>query len=151
MLVLVATTDPYSVLDTDVSMAYEGELVVPSVLDCPDRHCTVCPRAWHGLVSQGMTTTAMVAERDGVTETQLRRAIHDWLDALGTIDEVVQATDEGCYEVNGVAFTDPVMAVDDLIDAHVKEIRQVCDVFEAGTIVSRMDTLVSPRVIRRAA
>jgi hypothetical protein len=151
MLVLVATTDPYGVLDNDVSTAFEGELVVPSVLDCPDRECTICRRAWHGLASQGLTTTAMVAARDGVTEAQLRRAIHDWLDGQGTIDEVVQATEDGCYEVNGITFDDPVMAVDDLVEAHLHEIREVCEHFEPGTIVSRLDTLVSPRVLRRAA
>ena len=151
MLVLIATTDPYGTVASDLHFATEGELVAPPVLDCPDRHCDTCPprgTAWH---SHRITTTAMVVERDGVTEADLRRAIHEWLDHQGAIDLIVQAVEIGDYSVNGVPIDDPVDAVADLVNAHLAEIRDVCEHFEPGTIVSRMGTLVSPRVMRRAA
>ena len=74
MLVLVAIKDPDGVLPSDRHFAVEGELVVPVVLECPDTHCDVCARAWFGLASHAGTTTAVVAERPGVTEAELRRA-----------------------------------------------------------------------------
>jgi hypothetical protein len=151
MLVLVATKDLLAALPTDRHFAIDGELVAPVVLECPDTHCDVCARAWFGLVSHAGTTTAMIAERAGVTEADLRRAIHTWLDHQGTVDLVVQAVESGDYEVDGQPFDDPVAAVADLVDAHVDTIRTICAEFPAGTVVSRMGTLVSPRLVARAA
>jgi hypothetical protein len=151
MLVLVATTHMQGSVSSDRCFAVDGELVAPAVLDCPDRHCEVCPRAWCGLASGGVTTTAMVVERPGVSPSDLRRAVHEWLDRNGTIDLIVQASEAGQYEVDGVPVVDPVIAVDDLVSAHIREIRDICEHFRPGTIVSRMDSLVSARVMRRAA
>ncbi len=151
MLVLVATKDLQGVLPTDRQFAVDGELVAPVVLECPDSHCDVCARAWFGLVSHAGTTTAMVADRPGVTEADLRRAIHTWLDHQGTVDLIVQAAEDGDYEVDGQVIDDPVAAVADLVDAHVDTIRSICAEFAVGTTVSRMGTLVSPRLIAKAA
>lgn len=150
MLVLVATHDvPGS--PNDRNFAVEGELVAPVVLECPDRHCDVCNRAWFGLASHAATTTAMVADRPGVTEADLRRSIHHWLDHQGHIDAVVQAAEAGDYTADGILVGDPVAAVADLVDAHVQAIREICAEFAVGSVVSRMGTLVSERVTRRAA
>jgi hypothetical protein len=151
MLALVATKDPRGTTPSDRDFALDGELVTPVVLECPDPHCDVCARAWFGLVSHGGTTTAMIVDRPDLDESQLRRALHGWLDCQGTIDLIVQAADDGEYEVDGVVLDDPVMAVDELIDAHVAEIRSICDCYEVGTILSRMGTLVAPRRLDRAA
>lgn len=149
MRVLVATTERQT--SGDRAFAVEGELVTPVVLECLDRHCDVCARAWIGLGSHAGTTTAMVVDRPGVTEADVRRAIHEWLDCRGTIDLIVQAAEAGEYAVDGVPFDDPIMAVDELIDAHVAEIRAITDAFGEGAVVSRLGQLVSERVIPFAA
>ncbi len=151
MLVLIATTDPYGTVASDRHFATEGELVVPSLIDCADRQCELCSRAWIGLISDRVTTTAMVVDRPHISASDLRRFVHESLDRQGVIDQIVQAAEAGEYDVNGVTVDDPVTAVADLVDAHVKEVRQVCEHFATGTIVSRMGTLVSPRVMPRAA
>ena len=151
MLVLIATRDPHGSLPSDRHFAVEGELVAPVVLDCPDSHCDVCARAWFGLVSHAGTTTAMVADRPGVTIAQLRGAIHDWLECQGTVDLIVQAGDDGEYELEGLDVTDPLAAVAQLVDEHVDQIRMICEQFGEGAVVSRMGTLVSERVRAKAA
>ncbi|NNE10645.1 MAG: hypothetical protein HKN41_00180 [Ilumatobacter sp.] len=155
MLVLIATdqltTAPSGPHAADRHHAVDGELVTPVVLDCPDAGCEVCARAWFGLVSHGGTTTAMVVDRPGVTEAALRERIHDWLDCAGTIDLIVQASEAGEYEVDGVCVDDPVAAVDELVSAHVDEIRAICARFPVGTVVSRLGQLVAPRHLDAAA
>ena len=149
MLALVATTPGPTPSARDVAL--DGELVTPVVLECPDAHCDTCARTWFGLVSRGGTTAAMVVERPDLTESRLRRALHDWLDDTGVIDLVVQATEASEYEGDGVAIDDPVVAVDDLIDGHVAEIRAICDAFGVGAVVTRRGQLVSQRVVLDAA
>lgn len=156
MLVLIATdelaTDElHGATPSDRHYAVDGELVAPVVLDCLDEHCEVCTRAWFGLVSHGGTTTAMVVDRPGVSEATLRARIHDWLDCNGTVDLVVQAVESGEYEVGGQVFDDPVAAVDELVSAHVDEIREICATFPVGTVLSRMGQLIAPRVWPAAA
>ena len=151
MLVLIATKDPHGALPSDRHFAVEGELVAPAVLECPDSHCDVCARAWFGLVSHAGTTTAMVADRPGVDVARLRQAIHDWLDAQGTIDLIVQAVDGGGFELDGLVLDDPVEAVSHLVDDQVALIQTICAEFGEGAIVSRMGTLVSQRVRPKAA
>ena len=155
MLVLIATdelsTEPLGATPSDHHCAVDGELVAPVVLDCPDERCDVCNRGWFGLVSHGATTTAMVVDRPGVTEHVLRTRLHGWLDSNGTIDAVVQAVEAGDYVVNGEVFDDAVAAVDDLVSAHVDEIREICANYPVGTIVSRMGQLVAPRSTAVAA
>ena len=151
MLALVATKDPQGPTPTDRDFALDGELVTPVVLECPDPHCDVCARAWFGLVSHGGTTTAMIVDRPDLDESDVRRAVHEWLDCQGTIDLIVQAADAGKYEVDGVSFDDPVTAVDELIDSHLDEIRTICASYPVGTVLSRMGTLVAPRGLDLAA
>lgn len=141
MLVLIATDELQGSAHDDHHYAVDGELVTPVVIECPDAHCEVCQRAWFGLVSHGGTTTAMVVERPGVTEADLRRRIHDWLDCTGLVDTVA-ADDE---------VDDPVAAIGDIVDDHVREIRLICATYPVGTIVSRLGTLVAPRHLARAA
>lgn len=156
MLVLIATDQLHTAATgrhtaADRHHAVDGELVTPVVLECPDTRCEVCARAWFGLVSHGATTTAMIVDRPGVTEAALRERIHAWLDCAGTIDLIVQASEAGEYDVDGVRCDDPVAAVDELVDAHVAEIRAVCARYPVGTVVSRLGQLVAPRHIDAAA
>ena len=151
MLALVATKQIPGRTSTDHDAALDGELVTPVVLDCDDPHCDVCARAWLGLVSHGGTTAALVVELPDLDETALRRAVHGWLDRGGVIDGLVQAAAAGECDDDGRPIDDPVMAVDDLVSAHVDEIREVCDAFGEGAIVSRLGSLVSERATPRAA
>ena len=151
MLVLIATDELQGAAAGDHHCAVDGELVTPVVLDCTDAGCDVCARGWFGLVSHGGTTTAMVVERPGVTEAALRRRIHDWLDCSGHIDLIVQASEAGEYQVDGVRVDDPVAAVDELVSAHVAEIRTICATYPVGTVVSRLGQLVAPRHLADAA
>lgn len=151
MLVLIATDDLQGTAHDDHHHAVDGELVAPVVLDCPDRECDPCRRAWFGLVSRGGTTTAMVVERPGVTESALRERVHAWLDCAGTIDTIVQASEAGVYEIDGVPVDDPVAAVDELVSAHLAEIRAICATYPVGTVVSRLGQLVAPRHLDAAA
>ena len=147
MLVLIATGELPDSSPSDHHLAVDGELVAPVVLECPDTLCDVCPRAWFGLVSHAGTTTAMVVDRPELTEAVLRDLIHEWLECCGSIDLVAEASEAGEYEVAGVRITDPVAAVDDLVSAHVDEIRAICTEFAVGTIVSRLGQLVAPRPV----
>ena len=151
MLVLIATDELQGTAPDDHHDAVDGELVCPVVLECPDEHCDACARGWFGLVSHGGTTTAMVVERPGVTEAALRRRVHDWLDCCGTIDLIVQAAEAGEYSVDGEVYDDPVAAVAELVDEHVREIHAVCAAFEVGTVVSRLGHLVAARHLDMAA
>jgi hypothetical protein len=152
MLVLIATDELLAEpTPSDHHCAVDGELVTPVVLECPDELCDVCQRGWFGLVSHGATTTAMVVDRPGVTEATLRERLHNWLDCNGTIDLVVQAVEHGDYEVAGERFDDAVAAVDDLVAAHLQEVREICAAYPVGTLLSRMGQLVAPRAIAEAA
>ena len=151
MLVLIATDELQGTAHGDRHHAVDGELVTPVVLECSDPGCDVCARAWFGLVSHGGTTTAMVVDRPGVTEAAIRSRIHEWLDCSGTVDLIVQASEAGEYEVDGVCVVDPVGAVDELVSAHLTEIRTICATYPVGTIVSRLGQLVAPRHLASAA
>lgn len=151
VLVLIATDDYPESAPGDRNFASAGELVTPVVRECPDPHCDVCSRAWFGLDSHAGTTAATIVDRPDLTEAALRRSLHEWLDNNGDIDRVVQATELGEYEVDGVAMGDPVAAIDELIDDHVAAIRSICDVFVPGTVLSRLGDLVAERVMPFAA
>ena len=144
MLVLIATDHPPTRRHLTKGQAVEGELVAPVVLACGDDRCTKCQGSWFGLVSHGDTPTAMVVDRPGVTEADLRRRLHDWLDCMGTIDLVVQASEAGEYELDGHRVEDPVAAVDELIGDHIGEIHEICRTYPVGTVVSRLGHLVAP-------
>ena len=147
MLMLIATGELPDSGPSDHHLAVDGELVAPVVLECPDTLCDVCPRAWFGLVSRAGTTTAMIVDRPDLTEVLLRDRIHEWLKSCGSIDLVVEASEAGEYEVAGVRITDPLVAVDELVSAHVDEIRAICAEFPVGTVVSRFGQLVAPRAV----
>jgi hypothetical protein len=155
MLVLIATDPtPAHRLRTarpEIPRAVDGELVTPPVVDCPDRECRTCTTGWFGLVSHGATSTAMVVDRPGVTLADLRHRIHDWLDCSGVVDTIVQAVEAGEYSVDGEPMDDPVVAVDELVMAHVHDIQQICAEFPVGTELSRLGSLVSPSHSRQAA
>jgi hypothetical protein len=151
MLVLIATDELQGTGPNDVHHAVDGELVTPVVIDCPDPSCDTCARGWFGLVSHGATTTAMVVDRPGVSESALRTRLHDWLDCRGVIDVVVQAVEAGEYSVDGERYDDPVAAVEELIGGHLQEIRAICASFPVGTVVSRLGSLVAPRRLDIAA
>lgn len=151
MFVLIATTDLHTDPHTERDRAVDGELVSPVVLDCPNPLCEVCAHAWFGLTSHGCTDQAMVVDRPGVTEAALRSRVHDWLDCRGDIDAIVQASEAGEYELDGIRVDDPVAAVDELVSAHIAEIRAICERFPVGTTVSRLGQLVAPRQLGRAA
>ena len=57
----------------------------------------------------------------------------------------------GEYEVDGVRVDDPVAAVDELVSAHLAEIRTICATYPVGTVVSRLGQLVAPRHLADAA
>ena len=151
MLVLIATDEAPRHPHLLDGGAVDGELVTSPTIECNDPACEECTRMWFGLVSHGPTTTAMVVDRPGVTEADLRRRIHDWLDCRGVIDAVVESVELGAYAVDGCSFDDPVAAVAELVDDHVREIRLICANYPVGTIVSRLGQLVSATTLAHAA
>lgn len=152
MLALIAADDdrPHRPHVHD-GRAVEGELVTPVVLGCPDPHCDACQSSWFGLISHGGCPTTMVVDRPGVTEHDLRARVHDWLDCMGTIDRIVQASEAGDLEVDGVSVDDPVTAVDELVSAHVTEINTICATYPVGTVLSRLGGLIAPLHLDAAA
>lgn len=153
MLVLIATDEVQRSAHAQAlqGQAVDGELVAPVVVPCHNPDCESCNLAWFGLVSHGPTETAMVVDRPGVTEADLRRRIHDWLDCQGVIDVIVDAAERGGYMVNGARVDDPVAAVAELVDDHVREIRLICASYPVGTVVSRFGSLVSASHLADAA
>lgn len=151
MLVLIATDSTQRSAHALRGGAVDGELVAPVVVACSTPGCEECTNAWFGLVSHGPTATAMVVDRPGVTEADLRRRVHEWLDCRGVIDVVVEATELGGYSVDGHRIDDPVEAVAELVDDHVREIRLICASYPVGTVVSRLGSLVSAAHLADAA
>lgn len=144
MRVLIAIDDTQRPAHAAEHLAVEGELVTPVVVGCDVDDCPTCQGAWFGLVSHGPTATAMVVDRPGVTEHDLRHRIHDWLDCIGVVDRVVQVCDAGDRDAHGRPLDDAVAAVDELVDEHLHEIREICSTYAVGTVVSRLGHLVAP-------
>lgn len=161
MLVLIASDTPADapasmaaaapLCSAPFSRAVDGELVAPVAAPCHNPACVSCSQDWFGLVSHAPTTSAMVVDRPGVTEADLRRRIHDWLDHQGVIDIVIDAAERGGYTVDGELVDDPVVAVAELVDDHLREIRLICASYPVGTIVSRFGSLVSASRFAEAA
>lgn len=147
MLVLVATNDLQGTDPGDYHFTVEGELVTPLAAECASGERCGCNRGFPGLASGFATTTAMVVERPGVTEEDLRDAVFDWLDRGGWIELFEQTAIDRC-PVNDHGF-DPDDDVDDLIDSiideHVDGVHQVCASYPVGTVVARRGTLVTTR------
>ena len=77
--------------------------------------------------SDRATSTAIVVERDGIDDSQVRRALQDsltrggWLQHLDTHDAA------------------------ELVEEHLEAIEQVCRVFPIGTVVRRAGDVVFDR------
>jgi hypothetical protein len=154
MRVLIAIEDRHTRTNPkhrDADRAVEGELITPPILECIDTYCAECNASWFGLSTHMPVRTAMVVDRPHLSESQVRQLIHEWLDCLGTIDLVVQAAENGEFEVSGQLVTDPVVAIHDLITDHLEEMRTICAAYPVGTVLSRMGSLVAARVDARTA
>ncbi len=153
MLVLIATNELQGTHPDDYSFTVEGELVTPLAAECASGERCGCNRGFPGLASGLATTTAMIAERPGVTEQDLRDAVFDWLDRCGWIELFEEAAVE--RSVAGGDVIHPDADVDDLIEAvideHVDCIRQVCSAYPVGTVVVRRSSLVTTRTYPTAA
>lgn len=137
MLVLIATNDLQGTVDGDYAWTVEGELVTPVATECASGERCGCNRGFPGLASGYATTTAMVVDRPGVTEADLRDAVYDWLDRGGWIDLLEQtAIDE---------YDDIDTMVDSVIAEHLDMIHEVCSSFPEGTVVVRRGPLVAAR------
>jgi hypothetical protein len=151
MRVLVATTELQGMSPGDFACGVEGELVTALVEECDDGAECGCRRSWAGLGSSRATTTAMVVERPGIDERDLRDAVGDWLDRTGWADLIREATEAGEYEVDGEVPNDPDLVIDELIDEHVEVIERVCRSFPVGTILVRRGDRVFARAVPEAA
>lgn len=161
MLVLIATNELQGTAPDDYSFTVEGELVTPVAAEFASGERCGCDRGFPGLASGFATTTAMVVDRPGVTERDLRDAVFDWLDRNGWIDLFEQTAEERASSLDGrVGLVDDVDHdvvddVDDLIesiiDEHVDCIRQVCTAYPVGTVVVRRGTRIMTRSIPHAA
>lgn len=153
MLVLIATRELQGAVPGDYSFTVEGELVTPLASECASGERCGCTRGFPGLASGLATTTAMVADRPAVTESDLRDAVFDHLDRTGWIDlleEAARERSDRCDE----GF-DPDDDVDDLIesiiDEHVESINDICSTYPVGTVISRRGSLVTTRTHPYAA
>jgi len=147
MLVLIATNELQGTDPGDYSFTVEGELVTPLASECASGERCGCNRGFPGLASGFATTTAMVIDRPGVTEDDLRDAVFDWMDRGGWIELFESAARERADANDGV--TDPNDDVDDLIesviDEHVDCIHEICRTYPEGSVVTRRGTLVMTR------
>jgi hypothetical protein len=98
MKVLTATSRTQGQQPGDFNWCVEGEIVTPARLICgrdradPDGGCG-CGRAFAGLNSQRATTTAVVADLDGYTLTDLAEAVRSYRAQAGwdTKDAALEA------------------------------------------------------------
>jgi hypothetical protein len=153
MLVLIATNELQGTARSDYSFTVEGELVTPLATECARGEQCGCRRGFPGLASARATTTAMVVERPGITEHDLRDAVYDWLDRGGWIDlleENERVGDDADHDDLIDAWTVQTI-VEGMIDEHVEMIAQVCAGFPVGTVVVRHGSLVAARSFPRAA
>jgi hypothetical protein len=155
MLVLIATNELQGTSPDDYSFTVEGELVTPLAAECASGEQCGCDRGFPGLASGFATTTAMVVERPGVTEDDLRDAVFDWLDRTGWIDLFEETARERAsiddddleFDVDG----DVDDLIESIIDEHVDCIHQVCTAYPIGTVVVRRGTRVMTRFLPHAA
>ena len=152
MLVLIATNELQGTSPGDYSFTVEGELVTPLAAECASGERCGCNRGFPGLASGFATTTAMVAERPGVTEEDLRDAVFDWLDRTGWIDLFEETArdrallDDG-FDIDG----DVDDLVESIIDEHVDSIHEICSAYPVGTVVIRRGLRVMTRSYPSAA
>jgi hypothetical protein len=155
MLVLIATNELQGTSPDDYSFTVEGELVTPLAAECASGEQCGCDRGFPGLASGFATTTAMVVERPGVTEDDLRDAVFDWLDRTGWIDLFEETARERAsiddddleFDVDG----DVDDLIESIIDEHVDCIHQVCSAYPIGSVVVRRGTRIMTRFLPHAA
>jgi hypothetical protein len=152
MLVLIATNELQGTSPGDYSFTVEGELVTPLAAECASGERCGCNRGFPGLASGFATTTAMVAERPGVTEEDLRDAVFDWLDRTGWIDLFEETAHDRALLDDGFDIDSDVDdLVESIIDEHVDCIHEICSAYPVGTVVVRRGTRVMTRVFPTAA
>jgi hypothetical protein len=137
MLVLIATNELQGTAPGDYAWTVEGELVTPVATECAEGERCGCNRGFPGLASGMATTTAMVVERPGVTEADLRDAVHDWLERGGWIELLEQTGMSDLDEIDSI--------VNAVIDEHLDMILEVCDAYPEGTVVTRYGPFVAAR------
>ena len=151
MLVLIATNDLQGTVEGDYAWTVEGELVTPVATECASGERCGCNRGFPGLASGHATTTAMVVNRPGVTEADLRDAVYDWLDRGGWIDllehtAVDRSIAAGHDDYLAIDEYDTVdTMVDSIIAEHLDMIHEVCSSFPEGTVIVRRGPLVAAR------
>jgi hypothetical protein len=151
MLVLIATNDLQGTVESDYGWTVEGELVTPVATECASGERCGCNRGFPGLASGYATTTAMVVNRPGVTEADLRDAVYDWLDRGGWIDLLEQTAVDRSIAAghDGHLAIDEYDSIDTMVDSiiaeHVDMIHEVCSSFPEGTVVVRRGPLVAAR------
>ena len=151
MLVLIATHEFQGTAPGDYAHTVDGELVTAVVTECGSSNRCGCNRGFPGLASAKATTTAMIVDRPGVSEDDLRDAVYDWLDRGGWIDLVEQATDEHNDLDENAPFEYADDAVEDMVNEHVDAIVEVCNSFPVGTVLSRRGSLIASRSMPTAA
>ena len=153
MLVLIATNELQGTNPDDYSFTVDGELVTPLAAECASGERCGCNRGFPGLASGFATTTAMVADRPGVAEGDLRDGVFDWLDRCGWIDLFEETAAERSAARHDTI--DPNGDVDDMIEAiideHVDCINEICSTYPVGTVVVRRGTQVMTRSYPTAA
>ena len=152
MLVLIATNDLQGTVESDYAWTVEGELVTPVATECASGERCGCNRGFPGLASGYATTTAMVVNRPGVTEADLRDAVYDWLDRGGWIDLLEQTAVDRSIAAgrDGDIAIDEFDTIDTMVDfsiiaEHLDMIHEVCSSFPEGTVVVRRGPLVAAR------
>lgn len=151
MLVLVATHELQGTAPGDYAHTVDGELVTAVVTECGSSNRCGCNRGFPGLASAKATTTAMIVDRPGVSESDLRDAVYDWLDRGGWINLVEQATDERNDLDANAPFEYADDTVEDMVNEHVDAIVEVCTSFQIGTVLGRRGSLIASRSMPTAA
>ena len=150
MLVLIATNQLQGTAPDDYAWTVEGELVTPVATECANGDRCGCARGFPGLASARATTTAMIIERPGVTEDDLRDAVFDWLDRGGhvaVIREIADLADDDDDD----DWEDPDVTIAAIVDEHVEVIRLIAANFPEGTVVCRNGAQVFARTMPSAA
>lgn len=151
MLVLIATNELQGTTLGDYAFTVEGELVTPVVTECSNSEHCGCNRGFPGLASAKATTTAMIVERPGVSEVDLRDALFDWLDRGGWIELLEQTTIERSVAAghhDGPSFADLEevdMVVGAIIDEHIDMITEICATYPEGSVITRFGPLIADR------
>jgi hypothetical protein len=148
MLVLIATNEQQGTGPGDYSFTVEGELVTPIATECASGERCGCNRGFPGLASGFATTTAMVVDRPGVSEADLRDAVFDWLDRGGWIELLESAAIERSLlggDLGEPELDDVDDTIESIIDEHVEAIREVCSAYPEGSVLIRRGPLVMTR------